>query len=1174
MKRPRFGLIESFVLVFSLFVGGELLFDYHESISENRRHAEQMFLQASRTVRAEFGQINEAAAAILKTAGAFRAASGLGVADLRSSNELLITFLSQFPFVSSVNFGDAAGNGFLLLRADAQWKNRIKKADEAGSVTWLILDERGKVVASNASKDDYDPRERPWYQAAIRQSGVAWSAPYLLRTTRDVGITASLQFDSGSGSKEVAGVDIMLKDLSHFLAGVTADVNGMSAHLISQDGTVIACSEIDQFLSRLKRADAALPRIDDGGDPSAAAAIAARKGAASFWPFTLAGKRFLAAAVAVSFSADRNFTMVLTVPEDALGGDFARAAFWKLALFSLLLAAASAWYIFRYLIPLRRVATVIRDFGAGKVGSLAAEAVRRDEIGALATEFSGMVHTLAERDSMLRESKEKYKELFGSIVDVFYRTDTEGLLLVVSPSVEKLLGYAPAEVIGRSIGDVYVNPEERTQLISALREHGEIAGYEARLRAKDGSEVWVSTHAQWYRDKQGAILGVQGLSRDITERKRAALEVRRESDRAQRYLDMVETMIVALDSEGRITSINRKSCELLGWREEELLGQSWFAKCLPAPVGMEGVYPYFRRLMAGEVEPEEYFENPVLTRSGELREISWHGTLLRDEEGRITGILSSGEDITERKRAEAERGRLAVAIEQAGEAVIVTNAEGTIQYVNPVFEAVTGYSRAEAIGQNPRLLKSGEQGEEFYREMWQTITSGRVWKGRIVNRGKNGLLITEEATISPVRDGSGRIVNFVAVKRDVTEFLRAAEEKARLEDQLRQAQKVEAIGQLAGGVAHDFNNLTAIVLGYGEMLMDQLRPGDPARNSAEQIVAAGRRAAALTRQLLAFSRRQTLQPEVLDLNAVIQNLEKMLGRLIGENISLVFNLAAHLGRVTADPGQIEQVVTNLAVNARDAMPLGGRLTVETDNVELDGLYSLDHENVVPGRYVMLALTDTGSGFDKATMARIFEPFYTTKEKGKGTGLGLATVYGVVKQSSGYIYAYSEPGLGAAFKIYLPRTEAEPQPAAAEVEALRGAGERILVVEDEKALRELCASALTGLGYRVSVAAHGAEALLLVREKRFEPDLVVTDVIMPGISGAELSDQLRRDRPGLPVLYMSGYTDQALAPHGILAPGTPYIQKPFSMKTLAAKVQEMLAGKTAADSGAPPSSHTS
>jgi PAS domain S-box-containing protein len=513
----------------------------------------------------------------------------------------------------------------------------------------------------------------------------------------------------------------------------------------------------------------------------------------------------------------------------------------------------------------------------------------------------------------------------------------------------------------------------------------------------------------------------------------------------------------------------------------------------------------------------------------------------------------------EAKAAAQAREQLTMAIEQSAEIVMLTDAAGTIQYVNPVFETVTGYTRAETIGRNPRLIKSGMQDENFYRGLWETVTAGRVWQGRFINRRKDGSLFTLDATISPVHDETGRIVSYVAVNRDVTEHLRHAKERARLEDQLRQAQKVEAIGQLAGGVAHDFNNMTAIVLGYGEMLLGQLGPADPSRKLVEQIVAAGRRSAALTRQLLAFSRRQTLQPVVLDLNALLRNLEEMLARLIGEDILLELLLAENLGCITADPGQIDQVVTNLVVNARDAMPKGGRLTVETANVELDATFAQGHQSVVPGRYVLFALTDSGVGMDKVTRDRLFEPFFTTKPKGKGTGLGLATVYGIVKQSGGYIYVYSESGAGATFKIYLPLTDARPagKPVETGERIPRGNGELILLVDDEAPLRELAEIILKRLGYRVGAAGSGAAALRMLREQELEPALVLTDVIMPGMSGSELADQVRRERPGLRVLFMSGYTDDAIASHGVLDSGTNFIQKPFTERALATKVWEVL-----------------
>ncbi len=408
-------------------------------------------------------------------------------------------------------------------------------------------------------------------------------------------------------------------------------------------------------------------------------------------------------------------------------------------------------------------------------------------------------------------------------------------------------------------------------------------------------------------------------------------------------------------------------------------------------------------------------------------------------------------------------------------------------------------------------------------------------------------------------DTAGKIINYVAVKRDITRQIRIRKEKKQLQEQLQQAQKVEAIGRLAGGVAHDFNNMLSIILGYGESLLDQLHTGDPMREDVKEIMEAGRRSAALTRQLLAFSRKQTLQPTVLDLNDIISNLEKMLGRLIGEDIELNLLLAENLGLVMADPGQIEQVIMNISVNARDAMPMGGKLLIESTNIELDRIYADDHPSVIPGRYAMVAITDTGFGMDNDTLLKVFEPFFTTKGKNQGTGLGLSTVYGIVKQSGGNIWVYSERGHGTTFKVYLPIIDAEKtiEKKSPERDNIQGHGELIIVVEDEKSVRRLMIKVLTKLDYQVKIAANGGEALLLIEEYGLEPDLVITDVIMPGVGGAALIKRLKKTRPELKVLYMSGYTDSAIVHHGILDSDTPFIQKPFTVRELIAKVQEVL-----------------
>jgi PAS domain S-box-containing protein len=498
--------------------------------------------------------------------------------------------------------------------------------------------------------------------------------------------------------------------------------------------------------------------------------------------------------------------------------------------------------------------------------------------------------------------------------------------------------------------------------------------------------------------------------------------------------------------------------------------------------------------------------------------------------------------------------RLSIAIEQTVDSVVITDTDGKVLYVNPAFENVSGYSRDEVIGRNPRLFQSGKHDPEFYDELWQVLSSGQVWHGRFVNKKKDGTFYTVDATISPVRNDDGDVVNYMALERDVTRELQ-------LEDQLNQAQKMEAIGRLAGGVAHDFNNILTVINGHSELLLLRyLDTDDPLRWEVQQIQEAGERAAVLTHQLLAFSRRQTTQPKILNINDVVTDLQKMLRRLIDETIEMEIKLDPKLGRVKADSGQLTQVIMNLIVNARDAMPDGGTVTIETANTELEGEYLENRLEVVPGPYVLLTVKDTGIGLDAETQSHIFEPFFTTKGEGKGTGLGLSTVYGIIRQNNGYIWVYSELGQGTVFKIYLPRVandvfdEITPQPV--EVTSLEGS-ETIMLVEDEANVRLVARKFLQKQGYTVLEAGHPKEALDLCRRDNHAIDLLITDVIMPDMSGRELAEQLTRKYPQLKVLYISGYANEALNHYGVIGSGIAFLEKPFSSESLAHKVRETL-----------------
>ena len=508
--------------------------------------------------------------------------------------------------------------------------------------------------------------------------------------------------------------------------------------------------------------------------------------------------------------------------------------------------------------------------------------------------------------------------------------------------------------------------------------------------------------------------------------------------------------------------------------------------------------------------------------------------------------------ITERKRAEAGLQLLAAAIEQSAEIILITDDAGLIQYVNPAFETATGYTRAEVAGQSPRILKSGRHDAGFYSTLWKTISGGRTWKGRFLNRRKDGSLYEEEATISPVQDPSGRIVNYVAAKHDITR-------EQLLESQLRQAQKMESIGRLAGGVAHDFNNMLQVISSYVEISLKHSRPGEKLFTNLQQISAAARRSADLTGQLLAFARRQAVNPRVLDLNEAVAGTLKMLRRLIGEDVDLVWKPGAAVGNVKIDPSQLDQVLANLAVNARDAIDGVGKLVIETGAVTLDETTVTEHPGSTPGTYSSLSVSDSGRGMDREVLSHIFEPFYTTKETGRGTGLGLATVYGVVKQNSGFINVYSEPGMGTTFRIYLPVADGKALGKQAEGASVQthGGNETILLVEDEEAILNLSRQLLQDLGYSVLASRTPDEAIRLARSNPSSVDLLITDVVMPQMNGRQLAASISTIAPRAKCLYMSGYTADVIAHQGLLDKGVNFIAKPFSMTDLASKIRAVL-----------------
>jgi PAS domain S-box-containing protein len=765
----------------------------------------------------------------------------------------------------------------------------------------------------------------------------------------------------------------------------------------------------------------------------------------------------------------------------------------------------------------------------------------------------------SEAEEALQESEERSRSLIQAL-----DTSQVGILILdsdlkvvwVNQALEKYLGLRREDLIGRKkpqlicdrIKDVFEDPETFAEKILATYRDGTCGEHFECHVLPDGQreERWLE---HWSQPIHSGLYAGGRIEHyyDITRRKRAEDGVR-ESENKFRVLAEKSLVGVYIIQDGLFRYVNPRLAEIFGYHVDELIDKRG-PKDLTVPEDWPLAEKNIRIRLSGEAESIHYGFRGI-SKTGQVLDIEVYGTRTTYQ-GR-PAIIGTLLDMTERKRAEEELRRLATAVVQTAEAIIITDTEGTIQYVNPAFERITGYKQEEAVGRNPRILKSGKHDEAFYAHLWEVLTRGEVWSGHFINKKKDGTLYEAEVTISPVRDASGETVNYVAVQRDVSH-------QVELEEQLRQSQKMEAIGRLAGGVAHDFNNLLTAITGYTDILLIDLAEGDPLRDYLEQVQKAALRAAALTRQLLAFSRRQVLQPEVMDLNAAVADMEEMLRRLIGEDIDLITVLDPALGRVKADPGQIEQVIMNLAVNARDAMPRGGKLTIETANVELDEDYAGRHVAVRPGSYVMLAISDTGVGMTPEIQARIFEPFFTTKERGKGTGLGLSTVYGIVKQSGGNIWVYSEIGRGTTFKIYLPRVEGEivsGDHTRAPIESYGGT-ETILLVEDDDLVRDLARRVLRKNGYTVLDAQNGGEALLLCEQHDGPIHLMVTDVVLPRMGARELAERLATLRPAMKVLYMSGYTDNAIVHHGTLDPGTAFLQKPFTPESLARKVREVL-----------------
>jgi PAS domain S-box-containing protein len=861
-----------------------------------------------------------------------------------------------------------------------------------------------------------------------------------------------------------------------------------------------------------------------------------------------------------------------------------------------------------------------------------------------------------------QQSEWLMRAITDSAQDAVLMMDPEGRISYWNPAAERILGYTSDEALGQDLHDLIVPVHflpAHQAAFPAFRQTGQGAAVgktlELAARRKDGLEISIqlSLSAVEMKDGWHAV----GIIRDSTESQQAESEIQHQAT----FAHFNPNPVLELSATGEINYFNHAT------------GAMARALGLANPAGM---LPSDAAAVVRQCLAEGTPKLRVETQIG-ARVISWSFFPVRFN----NTVHGYADDVTERKQAEDSLRLESAALEAAANAIVITDQSGNILQVNAAFTALTGYTALEIIGQNPRILKGGQQDEAFYRNLWQTISSGQVWSGQLTNRRKDGSLYVEEMTITPLRNGDGAIARYIAIKQDITERKRAEEalrasqqiiegiinaipvrvfwkdknlvylgcnadfardagfadpkdilgkddyqmgwrdqaekyrgddrqviesgcakllieepqttpegktitllsskmplrgskgeisgvlgtymditERKRLEAHLFQSQKMETVGKLAGGIAHEFNSILTTIIGQSELLLGDLPAGSPLARNATEINQAAGRAATLTRQLLAYGRKQFLQPETLNLNQVIAGMEGMIQHLMGIGVETQIVPAPGLRAVRADAGQIEQVIVNMLMNARDAMPNGGKLTLETANVSLDQESVGRNAELKPGGYVMLAITDTGTGMNEEGKALAFEPFFTTKGVGQGTGLGLSTCYGIINQSGGHISVYSEPARGTTFKIYLPQVEPQAERATPRLnpQDLPRGTETILLVEDDPVMREMSATLLRRLGYTVLAAANGIEALSLKEQRNTgQIDLLFTDVVMPHMSGKELSERVQALYPHTRVLFTSAYTQNAILQQGVLNKDAALLLKPFTPTALAFKVREVL-----------------
>jgi len=752
-----------------------------------------------------------------------------------------------------------------------------------------------------------------------------------------------------------------------------------------------------------------------------------------------------------------------------------------------------------------------------------------------------------------------------NVSDLIAILDLNGRRLYNSKSYKNILG-DPEKLKGTdSFLEIHADDREKIKKVfenTVKSGTGQRAEY--RMISENGDIRFIESQGNVICNTDGEVENIIVVSRDITDREKIEQALHDSEVRLDAILKSIPDVIYRLDPDGKITFIS-DAVVRYGYKPEELLGTTILD--LVHPEDKEKAIYRVNERRTGERRTKS-FEIRLMTSEG--REVLFEDrsevvpmqpVFLLEAEGiyatnqprekAFLGTQGIARDITERKKTEDEMTILGQALRCISESVCVTDLENIIIFVNDAFLNTYGYKREELLGQSISIVRGSENSEGLYKDILPESLKGG-WKGEIVNKRKDGSEFPVHLSTAVIYEQSGYPVALIGVATDITD-------RKHLETQLQQSQKLEAIGKLAGGVAHDFNNLLTVIQGYSELILAKINVNDPIAEQIKQINHAASRAESLTRQLLAFSRKQIMQPRIIDLNTLIDDMKDMLERLIGADIEFIINLDKNLGKIKADRGQIEQVVMNLAVNARDAMKQGGKLSIDSRNMVLDENFIKNYPEAEVGQYVCLSLTDTGLGMDEETQVHIFEPFFTTKDKGEGTGLGLATVYGIIKQSGGYIYVSSELKKGTTFNIYFPRVDGpldSDKKAAVADNQLTG-DETILVVEDQGEVRQLILESLKFYGYNVLESPHGGSALLTCEKNPGKIDLIISDLVMPQMNGQELVERLKPLQPQMKVMFISGYSEEMFSERHILDPEILFIQKPFTPLEMLRKVREIL-----------------